>query len=42
MVTHDIELAARTDRTVTLKDGAIKKMFNQPRAQDLLLAIEEG
>ncbi len=42
MVTHDIELAARTDRTITLKDGAIKKMFNQPRAQDLLLAIEEG
>lgn len=42
MVTHDIELAARTDRTITLKDGAIKKMFNQPHAQDLLLAIEEG
>jgi putative ABC transport system ATP-binding protein len=42
MVTHDVELAARTDRTITLKDGAIKQIFTKPSPQILLNAIEEG
>ncbi|MHC9536935.1 ABC transporter ATP-binding protein [Dellaglioa sp. BT-FLS60] len=42
MVTHDIEMAARTDRTITLKDGMVKQIFTKPNAQTLLTAIEEG
>ncbi|MBA1394939.1 ATP-binding cassette domain-containing protein, partial [Lactobacillus sp. XV13L] len=40
MVTHDIELASKTDRTIILKDGMIKKIMNKPISQDLLDTIE--
>ncbi|HBG91252.1 MAG TPA: ABC transporter ATP-binding protein, partial [Lactobacillus acetotolerans] len=42
MVTHDIELATKTDRTLTLKDGKIEQIFTKPKAEDLLASIEKG
>lgn len=42
MVTHDIELATKTDRTMVLKDGCIKQVFTRPDSQALLNAIEAG
>ncbi|MBA1434840.1 ABC transporter ATP-binding protein [Bombilactobacillus bombi] len=40
MVTHDIDLATRTDRTITLKDGIIQQDLKKPTAQQLLTAME--
>ena len=42
MVTHDVELATKTDRTMVLKDGCIKQIFTKPDSQTLLNAIEAG
>ncbi len=42
MVTHDIELATKTDRTLTLKDGKIEQIFTKPKVEDLLASIEKG
>lgn len=42
MVTHDIELATKTDRTLTLKDGKIEQIFTKPKVENLLASIEKG
>lgn len=41
MVTHDIELAMRTDRTIILKDGLIQENLIKPTASQLLTTMEE-
>lgn len=41
MVTHDIEMAARTDRAITLRDGKLRKILNKPNAQELFEALSD-
>lgn len=41
MVTHDIEMAAATDRAITLRDGRLEKVLNQPTAEALFQALNE-
>ncbi|MFC3931360.1 ABC transporter ATP-binding protein [Streptococcus dentapri] len=40
MVTHDIELASQTDRSLILKDGVIYQELLRPTAQSLYQALE--
>lgn len=40
MVTHDIELASKTDRTLILKDGKISEELEKPSADILYQAME--
>ncbi|BAQ25206.1 hypothetical protein ACVRWB_09040 [Streptococcus troglodytae] len=40
MVTHDIELASQTDRSLILKDGVIHQELLKPTAQSLYQALE--
>lgn len=41
MVTHDIEMAARTDRAITLRDGQLRKILTKPNAQELFDALND-
>lgn len=41
MVTHDIEMAAKTDRAITLRDGKLRRILGNPNAQDLFDALSE-
>ena len=40
MVTHDIELASKTDRALILKDGKISRQIIKPSADELYQALE--
>lgn len=40
MVTHDIELASKTDRALILKDGKIFKELHRPRGEELYKILE--
>lgn len=40
MVTHDIELASKTDRALILKDGRISQQLMKPSAAELYQALE--
>lgn len=40
MVTHDIELASKTDRALILKDGKISQQLMKPSATELYQALE--
>lgn len=40
MVTHDIELASMTDKSLILKDGRISKVIHKPTAEKLYQALE--
>ncbi|HEL1268724.1 TPA: ATP-binding cassette domain-containing protein, partial [Streptococcus equi subsp. zooepidemicus] len=40
MVTHDIELASKTDRALILKNGQIYKDLSYPTSEQLLHALE--
>lgn len=40
MVTHDIELASKTDRAFILKDGRVSQQIVQPSAEELYQALE--
>lgn len=40
MVTHDIELASKTDRSLILKDGKISEELEKPSADVLYQAME--
>ena len=40
MVTHDIELASRTDRAFILKDGLISRELKNPSAKLLYQELE--
>ena len=40
MVTHDIELASKTDRALILKDGKISQQIIKPSADELYQALE--
>lgn len=39
MVTHDIEMAAHTDRAITLRDGQLRQILDKPNAQELFEAL---
>lgn len=39
MVTHDIEMAAHTDRAITLWDGQLRQILDKPNAQELFEAL---
>lgn len=41
MVTHDIELASKTDRVMIMNDGQLTKSLTKPSAKDLFVAINE-
>lgn len=41
MVTHDIEMAAATDKAITLRDGRLEKVLNQPTAKALFQVLNE-
>jgi putative ABC transport system ATP-binding protein len=41
MVTHDIEMAAKTDRSLILKDGMIFDSIESPTAESLFKAMKE-
>ncbi|WP_082622245.1 ABC transporter ATP-binding protein [Lentilactobacillus rapi] len=41
MVTHDIEMAANTDRAITLRDGQLRQILDKPNAQDLFEALND-
>lgn len=41
MVTHDIEMAAHTDRAITLRDGQLRQILDKPNAQDLFEALND-
>lgn len=41
MVTHDIELAAKTDRSLILRDGRITHEYSNPSEKTLLSALHE-
>ena len=40
MVTHDIELASKTDKAFILKDGYISQEITNPSAEELYQALE--
>ncbi|MET3633545.1 ABC transporter ATP-binding protein [Streptococcus porcorum] len=40
MVTHDIELASKTDKAFILKDGCISQEITKPSAEELYQALE--
>ncbi|NMG51778.1 ABC transporter ATP-binding protein, partial [Streptococcus pneumoniae] len=40
MVTHDIELASKTDRALILKDGKIFKELHRPSGEELYKILE--
>ena len=42
MVTHDIELASKTDRALILKDGKISQQIIKPSADELYQALESS
>ena len=42
MVTHDIELASKTDRALILKDGKISRQIIKPSADELYQALESS
>lgn len=42
MVTHDIELALKTDRALILKDGKISRQIIKPSAEELYQALESS
>lgn len=42
MVTHDIELASKTDRSLILRDGKIIHEYLRPSENELLSALHEG
>ena len=39
MVTHDIELASKTDRALILKDGLISQEIIKPKSEELTKAL---
>ena len=39
MVTHDIELASKTDRALILKDGLIFQEIIKPKSEELTKAL---
>ncbi len=39
MVTHDIEMAAETDKAITLRDGRLEKIISKPTAEQLFRAL---
>lgn len=39
MVTHDIEMAAATDKAITLRDGYLKKVIPHPTSKQLFEAL---
>lgn len=41
MVTHDIEMAAQTDKAITLRDGQLKAAIEDPTAPVLFKALNE-
>lgn len=41
MVTHDIEMAAATDKAITLRNGRLEKVLNQPTAKALFQVLNE-
>ncbi|MCH4163674.1 MAG: ABC transporter ATP-binding protein [Lentilactobacillus diolivorans] len=41
MVTHDIEMAAATDKAITLSDGHLEKVIDDPTAEEIFQALNE-
>ena len=39
MVTHDIEMAAKTDKSLTLRDGHLEKILDHPNAETIFAAL---